>query len=133
GVVFLRPPYGSWRQKSRPDGPQDYPTSLAADLLNQSGRFVNYVGPVKWNIVGEDWACWEQGIPPEECARRYVEAAERAGRGIILMHDSADTEEARRRNRTLELTRLLVPLLEARGFRFAPLDAVPELRALMPA
>jgi len=51
--------------------------------------------------------------------------------GIILMHDSSEEAELRQRNRTLELTRLLVPALEARGYRFVGLDAVPDVRALM--
>ncbi len=131
--VFLRPPYGSWRQKSRPDGPQDYPTSIVAERLNASGQFPQYIGPIKWDIVGEDWHCWREGITPEEASRRHIEAAERSGRGIILMHDSAAEDDARPLNRTLELTRLLVPALRDRGFRFAGLDEVPEVRDLMAA
>jgi peptidoglycan/xylan/chitin deacetylase (PgdA/CDA1 family) len=128
--VFLRPPYGSWRQQTRPKGPQDFPTSIVADLLNGSGRFPNYVGPISWDIVGEDWHCWRQGLSPQECALRYLEAAENAGRGIILLHDSSEEEDQRPRNRTLELTKILVLLLAEHGYRFASLDAVPELSTL---
>jgi peptidoglycan/xylan/chitin deacetylase (PgdA/CDA1 family) len=125
--VFLRPPYGSWRQQSRRDGPQDYPTSLVADRLNASGHFPDYVGPVLWDIVGEDWDCWRLGRSPEDCATRYITATEKAGRGIILMHDSSEAAAQIGRNRTFELTQLLVPALRERGYRFAPLAAVPEL------
>jgi peptidoglycan/xylan/chitin deacetylase (PgdA/CDA1 family) len=128
--IFLRPPYGSWRQQSRPNGPQDFRTSIVADLLNASGRFAHYIGPINWDIVGEDWDCWRHDQSPEECARRYIRAAESAGRGIILMHDSSEEEEQQPKNRTLELTKLLVPALMERGFRFARLDAVLEVRAL---
>jgi peptidoglycan/xylan/chitin deacetylase (PgdA/CDA1 family) len=128
--VFLRPPYGSWRQKTRPDGPQDFRTSIVAQLLNRGGRFDNYVGPILWDIVGEDWECWRTGLSPAECVKRYLDAAQGADRGIILMHDCAEEEELRLKNRVLELTTQLVPALAERGFRFARLDAVPEFRAL---
>src|SRR5205085_524625 len=100
-IVYLRPPYGSWRQQSRPDGPQDYPSSIVADLLNNSGYFHDYIGPVLWDIVGEDWVYWRQGRTTEECAAKYLQATESAGRGIILMHDSSEEEDLRAKNRTL--------------------------------
>src|SRR5262249_25466503 len=59
----------------------------------------------------------------------HVAEAERVGRGIILLHDSSEEEEGRRRNRTLELTRLLVPALKERGYRFVRLDAIPQVRS----
>jgi peptidoglycan/xylan/chitin deacetylase (PgdA/CDA1 family) len=130
--VLLRPPYGSWREKSRPDGPEDAPISVVARLLRRSGRLTNYVGPIKWDIVAEDWECWRQGVPAEEGARRHLEAVERVGRGIVLMHDSSDNPEMVPRNRTMPMTRLLVPALRARGYRFVGLDAVPQVRAAGP-
>jgi peptidoglycan/xylan/chitin deacetylase (PgdA/CDA1 family) len=128
--VFLRPPYGSWRQQTRPNGPQDFATSIVADALNGSGRFTNYVGPISWDIVAEDWHSWREGISPDECARKYLAATEEAGRGIILLHDSSEEEDQRPKNRTMEMTKLLVPLLSAHGYRFACLDDVPEISAL---
>jgi peptidoglycan/xylan/chitin deacetylase (PgdA/CDA1 family) len=85
GPVLLRPPYGSWRDKTRPGGPEDAPTSVVADRLRRSGQFEDYVGPIKWDIVAEDWECWRQGVPAEECAARHLEAVERVGRGIVLL------------------------------------------------
>ncbi len=129
GRVLLRPPYGSWREKTRPDGPEDAPTSPVAECLRRSGKLTDYVGPIKWDIVGEDWECWRRGASEEECARRHIEAVERAGRGIVLMHDSSDDPEMVPRNRTMQMTKLLVPALKARGYRFVGLDAVPQVRA----
>jgi peptidoglycan/xylan/chitin deacetylase (PgdA/CDA1 family) len=126
---YFRPPYGSWRAKTRPDGPEDALTSPVAAALNRDGRLRHYVGPMKWEIVGEDWHCWRRGLPVEEAARRHVEAVERIGRGILLMHDSSDEPEVRERNQTMQLTRLLVPLLKARGYRFIPLDEIPQVRS----
>jgi peptidoglycan/xylan/chitin deacetylase (PgdA/CDA1 family) len=57
-VVFFRAPYGNWREKIQPDREEDKKTSLVADILNGSGLFGDYVGPVNWDIVAEDWACW---------------------------------------------------------------------------
>jgi hypothetical protein len=71
------------------------------------------------------------GLSPEECAARYLAVTEDAGRGIILMHDSSEKAEQITLNRTMELTKLLVPALRERGYRFARLDAVPELSAGM--
>ncbi len=125
-VVYFRAPYGNWREKSQPDSDEDKDTSIVADILNRSGQFPNYVGPVNWDITGEDWECWRQDISAEECARRYLVETERVGGGIILMHDSAEEESLRSKNRTMLMTKILVPLLKARGYRFVRLDAVVQ-------
>jgi peptidoglycan/xylan/chitin deacetylase (PgdA/CDA1 family) len=127
-VVFFRPPYGNWREQVTPDGP-DREVSVVADLLNRSGRFADYLGPVNWDITGEDWDFWGREQSPEECARRYLEETEKVGSGIILMHDSSAEEFLRVRNRTWQMTTILVPLLQARGYRFVRLDAIPQVRA----
>jgi peptidoglycan/xylan/chitin deacetylase (PgdA/CDA1 family) len=128
-VVFFRAPYVNWREKVRPYGAEDKATSLVADVLNQSGAFADYVGPVNWDIVAEDWACWRQGLSAEECARRYLAECERVGGGIVLMHDSSEEDDLRPRNQTMQMSRLLVPRLKERGYRFVRLDQVPQVRA----
>ncbi len=127
--VLFRAPYGNWRQKAAPDGEEDRPTSVVADLLNRSGRFPDYVGPVNWDITAEDWECWKRGEAAEECARRYCREAERVGSGIILMHDSCEEADGRAKNQALAMTRCLMPLLKARGFRFVRLDEIPPIQA----
>lgn len=122
--VFFRAPYGNWREKVGPDSEEDKTTSLVADILNGSGRFTDYVGPVNWDIVAEDWECWRQGISAQECARRYLVETERIGRGIILMHDSSEVAALQPKNRTMEMTKILVPHLKERGYRFVRLDSV---------
>jgi peptidoglycan/xylan/chitin deacetylase (PgdA/CDA1 family) len=126
-VVFFRPPYGNWREKA--DGATDKRTSIVCDLLSRSGRFKDYVGPVNWDVCAEDWECWRQGVTPDEAARRYLAEAEHVGRGIVLMHDSSEDPAMQPRNRTMEMTKILVPLLRERGFRFVPLEDVPPVRA----
>src|SRR5262245_34754517 len=115
-VVYFRPPYGSWGES-------------VAGLLKGDGRFADYVGPVQWDVLGDDWACWGKGVSVEEAARRHLEAVERKGRGIVLLHDGADDPAQQPRNRTTELTQLLVPRLLDRGYRFLRLDDVPSVRA----
>jgi peptidoglycan/xylan/chitin deacetylase (PgdA/CDA1 family) len=129
-VVFFRAPYGYWRGKVVPDGDD---ISIVANILNHSGEFSDYVGPIKWDIDAGDWACWQQGVSAEECARRYVAQTERVGGGILLMHDSSEVEQDRLRNRTLQMTKILVPVLKERGYLFLRLDAVPQVAAAVRA
>jgi peptidoglycan/xylan/chitin deacetylase (PgdA/CDA1 family) len=132
GVVLFRPPYGNWREQVAPGGP-DRETSVVAEALNRSGRFPDYVGPINWDITGEDWEYWRRESDPRACAERYLAETEKAGSGIILMHDSSEEEFLRVRNQTLLLTRLLVPMLKARGYHFVRLDAVPQVQAAVRA
>jgi peptidoglycan/xylan/chitin deacetylase (PgdA/CDA1 family) len=127
GVVPLRPPYGSWRPKrSRPNGSENS-TSLVAQQLRQSGRFDHYVGPIQWDILAEDWECWRQGISVDEATRRHVEAVDTAGRGILLLHDGSEDDSLRPRNRTMQMTAKMVPILKNKGYRFVGIDAVPRI------
>jgi peptidoglycan/xylan/chitin deacetylase (PgdA/CDA1 family) len=125
--VFVRAPYGDWREKG-PAGP-DKPTSVVAALPNACSRFPRHVGPVNWDVCAEDWECWRQGLSAEEAARRHLAEIERRGRGIVLMHDSSEDATLRPRNRTVQTTKLLVPVLKRRGYRFVRLDAVPQVRS----
>ncbi len=131
-VVLFRAPYGNWREKA-PESDEDQEVSLIADILNRDGRFADYVGPINWDIVAEDWDCWRQGVSAEECARRYLAESEHVGGGIILMHDSSEEEFVRLRNQTMQMTKILVPLLKERGYHFVRLDAVPQVREAIAA
>ncbi len=133
GPVYFRPPYGSWREKTRPDGPEDAPTSIVAQRLRASGRFEDYIGPIKWDIVGEDWKCWEQGLDVVECTRRHLQAVERVGKGIVLLHDSSEQGDLRCRNCTMQMTRELIPALMRAGYCFVGLDEVPQVIAAQAA
>jgi len=120
GVTYFRPPYGDWREGSSP-------SSSVAARLNASGRFPHLVGPVGWDIDCADWRFWKLGRTAEECGQGYLEAIEGTGRGIVLLHDGAETEAMRRGNRCFEMTRRLVPILQGRGYRFVRLDEVPGI------
>jgi peptidoglycan/xylan/chitin deacetylase (PgdA/CDA1 family) len=60
-----------------------------------------------WNIDSEDWA----DPLPESIAHRVVQESEKAGRGIVLMHDI--------HARTVEALPIVIRELKLRGFRFA--------------
>ncbi len=126
-VVFLRAPYGNWRQK-QPGTDQDRDTSLVAEILNRSRRFADYVGPVNWDISAADYDYWKRGASAPECAAAYLRKITSIGRGIVLMHDSSEDPEVRPRNRAFEATQLLVPALKAQGYRFVDLREVPQVR-----
>jgi peptidoglycan/xylan/chitin deacetylase (PgdA/CDA1 family) len=112
-ALAFRPPWGFWN-------PQVAATLNADDILSPG-----HVGPFNWTIDCKDWAGWRDGDDPTAVAARYRVEASRAKKGIVLMHDyTADVPEIAARNRSAELTRALVPMLMADGFRFVPLGAV---------
>jgi peptidoglycan/xylan/chitin deacetylase (PgdA/CDA1 family) len=128
--IFFRAPYGNWRQID-PSTQADMPHSIVAQQLNRSGRFCSYIGPVNWDVSAEDFAFWRREASPEEAAEAYLREIQAKGRGIVLMHDSSDDPAIARRNRTLELTMLLVPQLKRGGYLFVPLHAVPHVKRLL--
>ncbi len=115
-ATFFRPPYGQI-------------TAEICHVLNgQLTLAKDYVGPVHWDIDAEDWSFWQRGLSPRQSADAYLEAAERVGRGIVLMHDStADMDDVRAANQAFATIELLVPELTARGYGFVPLQAVPDI------
>jgi MYXO-CTERM domain-containing protein len=82
------------------------------------------VGPINWDVDGEDWECWQKGMTPESCADRYYRLLTGRARqnGIFLMHDRPEFNVGH--EGPLSMTRLLVPRLKAAGFRFASIDEV---------
>jgi peptidoglycan/xylan/chitin deacetylase (PgdA/CDA1 family) len=68
---------------------------------------VHHLRSVVWNIDSEDWA----DPLPESIAHRVVQEAEKAGRGIVLMHDI--------HARTVEALPTVIRELRKRGFQFA--------------
>jgi peptidoglycan/xylan/chitin deacetylase (PgdA/CDA1 family) len=123
-VTFFRAPYGDWWLRG-------HRRSLVAAALNRLAIATHYVGPVGWDIDAGDIGFWRDDRSPQECALAYLNAIERAGRGIVLMHDStADIDAIRARNQALGLARELVPELRRRGFQFVRLDAIPQVASI---
>jgi peptidoglycan/xylan/chitin deacetylase (PgdA/CDA1 family) len=130
-VLFLRPPYGNWREKLAANSPFDKSVSCVATLLNRSAQFPHYIGPINWDISSHDWEYWERGDPAKPSAAALLESIRSIGRGIVLLHDSSENERTRARNRTAEVTRLIVPALKRQGYRFVRLDDIPDVQLAM--
>jgi peptidoglycan-N-acetylglucosamine deacetylase len=111
--LAFRPPYGFWDPR-------------VADTLNGDATVsARHAGPFNWTIDCQDWAGWRDGDDPSAVATRYRAQANSVRKGIVLLHDyTADFPDIARANRSAELTRALVPMLIADGFRFVPLAAV---------
>lgn len=114
GPIAVRPPWGLWSD------------AVAATLNADTKLAAHHVGPFNWTIDCKDWAGWRDGVDPTVVASQYRAEAGRMKKGIVLMHDyTADLPDIAAKNRSAELTRALVPMLIADGFRFVPLRAVP--------
>ena len=76
----------------------------------------NLVGPVHWDIDGKDWegSLYPRDAHPsaEVVAERYLQAIERAGHGIVLLHDRVGNVGS---TYALDVARLLVPNLVHAG------------------
>jgi peptidoglycan/xylan/chitin deacetylase (PgdA/CDA1 family) len=119
----------NWVRRNPRAGRPRRPASVVAEVLNRSGKFPRYVGPVHWDIDATDWDYWGKGMPARNCAQEYLSAVERIGKGIVLMHDSSAEPELRANNLTLPMIKLVVPALRQRGYRFVRLDAIPQVRS----
>jgi peptidoglycan/xylan/chitin deacetylase (PgdA/CDA1 family) len=99
------------------------------------------VGPILWDIGSEmnategaaaDWDCWQDGsdgrrVAMKECGDLYVQETERAGKGIVLLHDPYFDESAPGQQGTVEMVEYMVPILRDKGFSFIRLDEVPRI------
>jgi peptidoglycan/xylan/chitin deacetylase (PgdA/CDA1 family) len=114
--VYFRSPYGKWSKE-------------VADNLNSNiVATLNHIGPIHWDIAGIDCYYWRNNITVEEAVKRYLKDIREKDRGIIVMHDEiADMEFLRVNNKTLELTKQLIPKLKSEGYQFVRLDEVDLL------
>jgi len=117
-ALAFRPPYGAWNEQ------------VAAVLNADDILAPTHVGPFNWNIHCTDWKSWLEGEDPVDVASCFRADAKKQGKGIVLLHDytaeahnrpERDFQLMAERNRADELTRALVPMLQADGFRFVPL------------
>jgi peptidoglycan/xylan/chitin deacetylase (PgdA/CDA1 family) len=112
GPWLLRAPFGAWN-------------GTVARAVNATAMR-KYVGSIFWDEGGEltktaaaDWACWRDEISPEDCGRLYMQEIRTKRRGVVLMHDI--------HNRTVDMVKFMVPLLEKEGFKFASVGSVPSV------
>jgi len=115
---ILRAPFGAW-------------SGSVARNLNASDM-KKYVGSVFWEVGGQltanagaDWDCWGKGYSVERCAELYLKEARAKKRGIILIHDV--------HNKSVDMTKYIVPKLLAEGYKFAKLTDVPSVKRALGA
>ncbi|MBS2020563.1 MAG: VCBS repeat-containing protein [Deltaproteobacteria bacterium] len=121
-VRFFRAPGGGWGDAAR-------------NVVDRDPYLATMIGPMGWDIDKKDWdqsvAC-RDATSPSDCehagpghalrtkasvvAARYVASIERAGHGIVLLHDRVGHVGS---SYGLELAQAMIPPLVARGFVFA--------------
>lgn len=116
--LYFRPPGGGWCERF-------------SVRMNRDPDFAAYVGPVYWTLGGSLWRdspnaalkdasdeeCWTTGVPLTECLKGYRAAVDRLRGGVMLVHDVHPM--------SVELLKILIPELKAKGYRFITLDEIP--------
>lgn len=78
----FRAPGNSWTPQAA--------RALSIDTL------AGYRGPFAWDFPDfgeEDFRCWSQGLSVEQCAQSYLDEFQDEGRGILLIHSSAQSAQ----------------------------------------
>lgn len=127
GPLLLRPPFLDWSDEVR-DTLQGSPMSAyRAPVMADLGTQLT-------DTAAADWACWDANMTTKECADRYLmeidgadsdgnPAGDGLGRGVVLMHDPYGDDQGS----TVDMVKMLVPILKERGYSFVRADAVPDL------
>jgi len=113
GSRYFRPPYGDWNAGT-------------ASFARTDPSLDSLIGPVFWDINGNDWSCWLNGVSVAVCEQGYVDLvhARPWRNGIIIMHDRPEFNVGYAG--PLLLTQMLVPQLLAEGYGFGTLDDIPR-------
>ncbi len=115
--IYFRPPYGKWSKE------------VANELNENIIAALNHIGPIYWDVGGIDCYYWQQGFSVQEAVDKYVADINKAGNGIVLLHDDiADMDIVKYQNKTLELTKQLIPILKEQGYRFVRLDEIESIK-----
>ena len=119
--IYFRATYGKWSPE------------VARELNVDMRSSFRHVGPVYWDIAGIDCYYWKLDKSVEEAAEVYLADIAKKGRGVVVMHDgTADMDTVAAKSRTLELTRHLIPRLQALGYRFVGLDEIDDRQLTSP-
>lgn len=120
-TIYFRAPYGKWSPE-------------VANELNQDLRSsYKMVGPIHWDIAGIDCYYWKLGRSVDDTVETYFKEVNEKGKGVIVMHDEiADMDIVKPLNKTLELTKLLIPRLQDSGYKFVNLDEIQDPQLTTP-
>jgi peptidoglycan/xylan/chitin deacetylase (PgdA/CDA1 family) len=112
-VFLFRAPYAAWDD--------------ASAARSQEAGLDRLIGPVAWDIDGQDWHCWQTGETVEACGQGYLDILHQRPNlnGIFLMHDRPEFNVGYAG--PLLMTQWIVPQLKAEGYRFATLEDVVTL------
>lgn len=113
-VYLMRAPFGEW-------------SGTVASRVNSMMGFPKLIGPINWDVDGNDWDCWQKGTSPESCASKYFNLVNGRGNqnGIFLMHDRPEFNVGY--EGPLLMTKILVPRLKAAGYKFGTMDDVLKM------
>jgi MYXO-CTERM domain-containing protein len=114
GVFLFRAPFGEWN-------------ATVAGRVTSAPGLNKLIGPINWDVDGNDWDCWQKKKTPQACVDGYLAILNGRAKknGIFLMHDRPEfnvTYEG-----PLLMAKLLVPKLKADGFKFATMDDVLKM------
>lgn len=116
-IIYFRSPYGKWSSE------------VANELNLHLLATVNHIGPIYWDIGGIDCYYWKSGFSVEDAVKKYLQDIAEKDHGIVVMHDDiADMDYLKDHNKTLELTKQLIPLLKAQGYKFIRLDEIESIK-----
>ena len=118
-TIYFRAPYGSWSC--------EVANVLNANILSTN----NHLGPIHWDIPGNDFYYWQNNFSIEVALNYYVDEIFKLKKGIVVMHDdTADMDQVRPSNKTFELTCKLVEKLKTENFNFIRLDDIENFKQL---
>jgi peptidoglycan/xylan/chitin deacetylase (PgdA/CDA1 family) len=117
---LFRAPGGAWN-------------AAAASAIANDPYLARLVGPIRWDVDRKDWEgslscsgapseCEDAPVPshsrvkPRVMAERYLESIDEAKHGIVLFHDRVGDVGSRY---AIDLARIVIPALKARGYVFA--------------
>jgi peptidoglycan/xylan/chitin deacetylase (PgdA/CDA1 family) len=127
GYYLLRPPGGNWNQH-------------VADVILSDPNLNRLTGPINWDVVGGqaypdgiagDVGCFKNGGTPATCGQRYLTEIESRPHhnGVVLLHTRLEFNP--NSENSLLLSQWLIPQLRTLGYKFVPLDAIPNLPGTM--
>jgi hypothetical protein len=86
-----------------------------------------FAGPIYWDIEGIDCYYWKLGRSVEDTVNIYLEKIHLYNKGVVVMHDQiADMDTVKAVNKTLDLTKKLIPILIEQGYSFVGLDEIKD-------
>ncbi|HEX8279590.1 MAG TPA: polysaccharide deacetylase family protein [Segetibacter sp.] len=116
-TIYFRSPYGKWSREVAKE--------LNTNLLSNVG----HIGPIYWDIAGIDCYYWKTGVSVEEAVQKYLQDIREKDHGVVVMHDEiADMDFLKIKNKTLELTKQLIPILKTEGYKFVRLDEIESIK-----